>query len=73
LKILAGEINAMAEARDEISVISVKNRFNLGRSLTIEILEYFDAIRFTQRNGQIRRVIDVSLPDRLFNPSAMDE
>jgi selenocysteine-specific elongation factor len=67
LRALAEEINAMAAANEEISVILVKKRFGIGRNLTVEILEYFDTIRFTQRRGQERVVIDTTLPGRLYS------
>ena len=36
------------------------------RMLTIEILEYFDSIHFTERHGGSRRVRDAALPQRML-------
>ena len=37
-----------------------------GRKLAIEVLEYFDSIRFTQRRGDVRVVLNADLPAQLF-------
>ncbi len=46
-----------------------RDRSNLGRNISIELLEYFDRIGFTQRVGDLRRVLKpataVSEADRL--------
>ena len=57
-------------ARDEgvsITVITMKNHFDTGRNLTVEILEYFDEIRFTARRDNERVVLNPELPAQLFN------
>ena len=43
---------------EELSVINLKARFQSGRKLTIELLEYFDSIHFTRRQGDTRIVIN---------------
>ncbi|MDJ0877760.1 MAG: selenocysteine-specific translation elongation factor [Halieaceae bacterium] len=43
---------------EELSVINLKARFQSGRNLTIELLEYFDSIHFTRREGNTRIVIN---------------
>lgn len=63
---LAAEINRLAARQEYFTVIEAKTHFDLGRDLTIEILEYFDSIHFTQRRGNDRRVRDVELPQRIF-------
>lgn len=66
LQQLAAEINRLASQQELFTVIDAKTHLDLGRDLTIEILEYFDRIRFTQRQGTGRRVKDADLPQRLF-------
>ena len=56
-------------ARDDgspVTVITMKNQFGTGRNLTVEILEYFDEIRFTARRDNERVVLDKELPAQLF-------
>jgi selenocysteine-specific elongation factor len=53
--------------KEDLTVISYKKRIDSGRKLAIEVLEYFDALRFTQRNGDRRIIIDEALPQRLFS------
>jgi selenocysteine-specific elongation factor len=45
---------------EELSVINLKAKFQSGRKLTIELLEYFDSIHFTRRDGDTRIVINPS-------------
>ena len=63
----AKNIIQLDEANAEISVAVAKQQWGTGRNLTIEILEYFDEIRFTQRRNNTRIVLDRSLPARLFS------
>ena len=64
---LAAEINRLGARQDSFTVIEAKTHLDLGRDLTIEILEYFDSIKFTQRQGNSRRVRDAALPQRIFS------
>ncbi|MCP4211691.1 MAG: selenocysteine-specific translation elongation factor [Halieaceae bacterium] len=64
---LATGIIRLDTANAEISVVAAKQQWGTGRNLTIEILEYFDDIRFTQRRNNARVVLDESLPARLFS------
>ena len=57
----------LAKAREPITVVAAKSRFGTGRNLTVEILEYFDQIRFTLRKDDTRVVLDAELPAQLFN------
>jgi selenocysteine-specific elongation factor len=57
----------MVADNEELTVISYKMRIDSGRKLAIEVLEYFDVLRFTQRSGDIRMIIDKALPERLFS------
>ncbi|MEH6569314.1 MAG: selenocysteine-specific translation elongation factor [Halioglobus sp.] len=64
---LAQEVNAQSDTGEPITVITLKSRFGTGRNITVEILEYFDQIRFTARQGNNRVIIDPELPARLFS------
>ena len=64
---LSNEVIAQSDANEAISVIALKKRWGLGRNLTVEILEFFDSIRFTQRRGDVRIVLDAELPARRFS------
>lgn len=66
LQRLAAEINRLANRQGSFTVIEAKTHLDLGRDLTIEILEYFDRIKFTQRQGNGRRVMDAASPGRLL-------
>ena len=66
LKELADEVRAMAEAGESLTVIAVKNRFGVGRNLAIEVLEYFDRVRFTRRQGDTRVIQDRGVPAESF-------
>ena len=63
---LAAEISRLASQQELFTVIEAKTHLDLGRDLTIEILEYFDRIHFTQRQGNARRVRDADLPQKMF-------
>lgn len=69
LRLIAARINALADRSGNFSVIEAKEQLGLGRDLTIELLEYFDSVRFTRRCGNGRQVLDKGLPDRLFAAS----
>lgn len=48
-----------ADTADEaITVGNMKKRFDSGRNLTVEVLEYFDALRLTRREGNVRKLLD---------------
>jgi selenocysteine-specific elongation factor len=66
LEELAEEVQAMAEAGESLTVIAVKNRFGVGRNLAIEVLEYFDRVRFTRRQGDTRVIQDRGVPAESF-------
>jgi len=52
---------------DELSVIKLKSYFGSGRKLTIELLEYFDGIHFTRRQGNHRIVLNKNAPAECFD------
>lgn len=43
-----------------------RDAIGMGRNLAIELLEYFDEIRFTERSGNERHIINASVPEKLF-------
>jgi selenocysteine-specific elongation factor len=64
---LATLVNALADEGEPITAISLKSRMGTGRNLAVEVLEYFDTIRFTLRREDHRVVLDRDLPGRLFS------
>ena len=64
---LAESVSELAGNTPQFSIIEFKNHAGLNRNLTVELLEYFDSIRFTKRAGDKRSVIDAELPGRYFN------
>lgn len=63
---LACQLIAAANEGDPVTVITMKSHFDTGRNLTVEILEYFDSIRFTARRDNARVILDAELPAQLF-------
>jgi selenocysteine-specific elongation factor len=63
---LASQLIDASTKGSAITVIAMKSHFDTGRNLTVEILEYFDDIRFTARRDNERVVLDPELPARLF-------
>lgn len=58
---------ALAEENGLIDVVGFKTKANIGRNLSVEILEYFDTIRFTQRRDNHRVIIDSARPGKMFS------
>ncbi len=58
-------LRRLAEAAEETAAAAggvlrptdFRNRTGIGRNLTIELLEYFDKLRFTRRAGDARRIL----------------
>ena len=69
LSLFAYAVCELAEATPRFSVVETKNHLGLGRNSCIQLLEYFDHIGLTRREGEGRMVIDKELPDRLFSMS----
>lgn len=55
---VAERIQGLAKQQGSFSVIDAKSHLGLGRDLTIEILEYFDSIQLTKRQGNSRSVLN---------------
>jgi len=56
---LAGIAEALAKANDQerVTVIAFRDASGLGRNLSIEVLEFFDRVRYTRRVGDARIVL----------------
>jgi selenocysteine-specific elongation factor len=67
LRVLAESVSELACKTPRFSIVEFKNHAGLGRNLAMELLEYFDTIRFTKRDGDKRLVIDAELPARFFD------
>jgi len=52
----------------ELTVIDYRDHMGCGRNIAVDVLEYFDGIRFTRRVGEGRIILHRTLPVRL--PSA---
>jgi selenocysteine-specific elongation factor len=55
------------DAGEPLSVVALKCCWGVGRNLAVEILEYFDSIRFTRREGDVRVVVNAQVPLDMFN------
>lgn len=60
------EANTVAKQQSKFTAVDFKNQAGIGRNLAIEILEYFDSIRFTQRHDNERIILDSAVPNKLF-------
>jgi selenocysteine-specific elongation factor len=67
LRKLAAVVLNLAEQQGEVTVREFRDAAGCGRGLAIEVLEYFDRVRFTQRRGESRVVLDEEIPERLFS------
>jgi len=63
---LSSALIALSQKQEPITARSAKQAWQLGRNLSIELLEYFDSVRFTRRQGDERIIIDPELPQRLY-------
>ena len=66
LRLFADEVLTMDSAGEPVTVIAARDRFGVGRNLTIEVLEYFDRVRFTRRLGDVRVIQDSDVPAKDF-------
>lgn len=56
----------LAQTSEGVTVIGYKNQIGSGRKLVIDILEYFDSLRYTQRRGDSRVILDAAVPVQHF-------
>ena len=59
LRELAGIAEALArqDADGRFTAAAYKDRSGIGRNVTIQLLEYFDRVGFTRREGDVRRIV----------------
>lgn len=56
----------LTEEKPMFTLMEYRDHLKLGRNLALEMLEYFDSIRLTQRVGNARKVINRNLPAKRF-------
>ena len=73
LRSLAGSLEAAAEdsADGTVTAASFRDKAGIGRNLAIEVLEYFDKLRFTRRSGNERKILRPA--DEVFGGGAHPE
>ena len=64
---LAKELRQLVTQKKEVSVREFCDGVGIGRNLAIELLEYFDQVRFTARRGNNRIVLNAAWPDSLMD------
>ena len=70
--VLTQTLIQLAEAAEKtaeiepLSVVAFKNQLGIGRKLAIEVLEYFDGIGFTRRNGDERTIVNKAVIEKRF-------
>ncbi len=70
--VLTQTLIQLAEAAEKtaeiepLSVVAFKNQLGIGRKLAIEVLEYFDGIGFTRRNGDERKIVNKAVIEKRF-------
>ena len=69
LQEFSGIVKQIAEHSNSVELSVFRKQVGIGRNLSVELLEYFDAIRFTQRHGAHRVVINREIPEKLFSSS----
>jgi selenocysteine-specific elongation factor len=57
----------VAAGKPGFTVIQYRDAMGCGRNLAIEVLEYFDAIGYTSRQGDRRSVRTNHVPEELFS------
>jgi selenocysteine-specific elongation factor len=67
LQSFCNTVKDMDAQSEKIEVKGFKARAGVGRNLCVEVLEYFDTIRFTQRRDSYRVVLDAQVPAKLFS------
>ena len=65
LKVFVTVLAALDAEGTELTVINFRDRAACGRNLAVEILEYFDAARYTRRAGEHRVIIDKEFIEKM--------
>lgn len=50
-----------------LTVVDYRDHLGCGRNIAVDVLEYFDGIRFTRRDGEARIILKRALPVRYFS------
>jgi selenocysteine-specific elongation factor len=66
LMVFARDVISCDSNSDMLSIANLKSRFGSGRKLTVEIMEYFDSVHFTRRQGEARVILHAEVPGKLF-------
>jgi len=66
LKEFAQAVLELTRDKPTLSVIEFRDHFGCGRNVIIDVLEYFDDIGFTRRQGDTRIILNRELPDEQF-------
>lgn len=56
----------LTQDKPTLKLIEYRDYLGCGRNVAVDVLEYFDAIRFTRREGESRIILNRELPDSLF-------
>ena len=56
----------LTQDKPTLNLIEYRDYLGCGRNVAVDVLEYFDAIRFTRRVGESRIILNKKLPDKLF-------
>ena len=56
----------LTQDKPTLNLIEYRDYLGCGRNVAVDVLEYFDAIRFTRRAGESRIILNKKLPDKLF-------
>jgi len=57
---------ALPEDNSLLTLAEYRDDLKIGRNLALEVLEYFDSVRFTKREGNGRRVLNAAVAEKLF-------
>ena len=57
---------ALPEDNTLLTLAEYRDDLKIGRNLALEVLEYFDSVRFTKREGNGRRVLNAAVAQKLF-------
>ena len=56
----------LTQDKPTLSVVELRDHLSCGRNVVIDVLEYFDTIGFTRRQGDTRIILNRGLPDEQF-------
>jgi selenocysteine-specific elongation factor len=56
----------LTQDKPTLTVVELRDQLGCGRNVVIDVLEYFDTIGFTRRDGEARIILNRGLPDKQF-------